>query len=56
MKLSELKNLYTGDIVFCKDLNDVIENDGIIFVRVFNKDNPERTFLVNRESFKILTQ
>jgi hypothetical protein len=56
MKLSEMKNYYTGDIVFCKDLNDVVENDGIVFVRVFKQENPERTFLVNREAFKILSQ
>jgi len=56
MKLLRLRNVYTGDIVFCKDLNDITESDELVFVRVFKQENPERTFLVNREAFKILSQ
>lgn len=54
MKLLKLKNVYTGEIVFCKDLNDITEGNGIVFVRVFKQENPQRTFLVNREAFTIL--
>lgn len=55
MKILKLKNIYTGEIVFCKDLNDITEGDGKIFIRVYKEENTERTFLVNREAFTVLT-
>jgi hypothetical protein len=54
MKIVKLKNIYTGDIVYCKDLNDTTEGDGKVFVKVFKEENTQRTFLVNREAFTIL--
>lgn len=56
MKILKLKNVYTGEIVFCSDLNDTTEGDGKVFVRVFKEENPQRTFLVNREAFTILNK
>jgi hypothetical protein len=54
--LVELKNTFTGDIVICRDVMDISESNGMKFIRVFKEDHPERTFLVNREAFKILTK
>lgn len=53
MKLLKLKNVYTGEIVLCEDLRDITEGDGKIFVKVFKEENPNRTFLVNREAFTV---
>jgi hypothetical protein len=52
----KLKNTFTGDIVICRDITDISESNGMTFIRVFKEDHPERTFLVNREAFKILTK
>jgi hypothetical protein len=54
MKLIKLKNVYTGEIVYCKDINETSEGGGLTFIRVFKEDNHQRTFLVNREAFRIL--
>jgi hypothetical protein len=37
-------------------MTDISESNGMTFIRVFKEDHPERTFLVNREAFKILTK
>lgn len=55
MKLLKLKNVYTGDIVYCKDITDTSETDSMIFIKVFKEENPQRSFLVNREAFVVLT-
>ena len=54
MKLIKLKNIYTGEIVYCNDINETSEGGGLTFIRVFKEDNQQRTFLVNREAFRIL--
>jgi hypothetical protein len=56
MKHVTLKNIYTGEIVFCKNINETIEGGGLSFVKVFKENNPQRTFLVNKEAFKILNK
>lgn len=56
MKSVKLKNVYTGEVVFCNDLNETTEADNKVFVRVFKEENPQRNFLVNREAFTILTK
>jgi len=53
-KLVVLKNIYTGDIVHCLNLEDMPDIDGNVFVRVFKPENPERTFLVNYKAFNII--
>jgi hypothetical protein len=49
-----LKNKYTNDIVFTKNLKDVYTQGGMDFIRVYNEKNPERTYLANKEAFEIL--
>jgi hypothetical protein len=53
-KFVRLKNKYTNDIVFTKDLEDVYTQGGMDFIRVYNEKNPERTYLANKAAFDIL--
>jgi len=54
-KITKLKNRYTGDIVFAEDINTVIRSDnGIQFIRVSDTRNPDRYYLVNKQSFDII--
>jgi hypothetical protein len=55
-KVTKLKNKYTGDIFCTNDFNEIAEQNGIKFVRVFHENHPDRTFLVNRDAFEILTK
>ena len=50
----KLKNLYTGDIVFTEQYNAIRIADGIKFIEVYNSENPNRKFLVNRDAFEII--
>lgn len=56
MKIVKLKNIYTGEIVFCSDVNETIDGDGKTFIKVFKEEHPQRIFLVNREAFNILNK
>jgi len=47
----KLKNIYNGDIVYTKEYDKVKESEGIKFIRVYNNNNPQRLFLVNREAY-----
>lgn len=51
-KTVKLKNRYTGEIVYTKDINDVSFSDGITFIKVFNDKQPSRIYLANREAFE----
>lgn len=53
-KIKKLLNRYTGDIVYCEDMETVRESDGIEFIQVYNSENPSRKFLVNKEAFQIV--
>ena len=54
MKPTKLKNIYTGDVVYCKNINDVTLVEEKAFIKVYSEDNPHRTFLVNRAAFNII--
>lgn len=54
MKVFKLKNRFTGDIVYCKDMNSITEANGMKFIKVYKEENPQRIFLVNLEAFTIL--
>lgn len=51
-KVVKLKNRYTGEIVYTKDLNDVSFSDGIVFLKVYNDKQPNRIYLANKEAFE----
>jgi len=52
----KLENVFTGDIVFCLDLKETRDIDGISFIKVFEEEKKDRFFLVNRSAFKILNK
>lgn len=54
MKVVKLKNVYTGEIVLCADINEISEGEGKRFILVFREEHPERTFWVNFDAFKII--
>jgi hypothetical protein len=55
-KTVELKNLYTGEIVFAENINDVRPMNGVEFIEVYNEKNPQRKYLVNRFAFVPVTK
>ena len=55
MKTVKLKNIFNGEIVFCEDLNNITEANGNKFITVFKEEHSQRTFLVNKEAFEIVT-
>jgi hypothetical protein len=53
-KLIKLRNRYNNEMVFTRDYHDIVTENDIKFIRVFDEKNPQRTFLVNRDSFTIV--
>lgn len=53
-KSVKLKNTFTGDIVYCDNMKEVQENDNMRFIKVYRQENPERTFLVNKDAFVVM--
>jgi hypothetical protein len=51
--LTKLINKYTKEEVYTRDYNDVIKEGSNEFIKVFNENNPNRTYLVNRTAFAI---
>ena len=56
MKPTKLKNIYTGDIVYCNNINENSIVDDKVFIKVFKEENLNRTFLVNLAAFKATNQ
>ena len=53
--LDVLKNRYTGEFVYCRNPEDVLNHgNGYIFYRVFKKEAPDRIYLVNRDAYIIV--
>ncbi len=55
-KTVRLKNLYTGEIVFTDNYNEVVDKDGIKFIYVYKQENLNRKYLVNQKAFEILNK
>lgn len=55
-KFVKLKNLYSGEIVFTEDFNQISKVNDMEFIVVWNPNTPQRKYLVNRNSFKPLTK
>lgn len=55
-QITKLKNRYTGEIVFCRDIKKVIQDKNYTFVEVFKEGLPGRIYLVNLDSYEILTK
>jgi hypothetical protein len=53
LKPTKLKNRYTGEVVYCSNIHEVIEQAPYNFIRVFKEDLPQRTYLVNKDAFEL---
>lgn len=51
MKPVKLKNTYTGEIVYCDDIKEVIEEANYIFIKVYKPELPTRKYLVNKNAY-----
>jgi hypothetical protein len=49
----KLINKYTKEEVYTRDYDNVIREGSNEFIQVFNQNNPQRTYLVNRTAFVI---
>ncbi len=52
-KKIRLVNKYTKEIVYTRDYDNVVKEGVNEFIQVFNENNPQRTYLVNREAFTV---
>ena len=48
-----LINKYTQEEVYTRDYDDFTKDGSNEFIRVFNQNNPNRTYLVNRTAFVV---
>lgn len=53
VKPTKLKNRYTGEVVFCSNIQEVIEQAPYRFIKVYKEDLPQRTYLVNKDAFEL---
>lgn len=50
-KIIELKNIYTGEIVFSSNLYEKRVDDTMTFIQVYKSEDPQRKYLVNSAAF-----
>jgi hypothetical protein len=55
-KIVELRNIYTGDIVFAENIENFQKMNGVEFIEVYDKRNTQRKYLVNRNAFVPVTK
>lgn len=51
MKITKLKNTYTGEIVFCENIKEEIKDAGYVFIKVYKDELPTRKYLVNKNAY-----
>jgi hypothetical protein len=56
MKIVKLQNRYNGEIVYCKDINDVSAEGNYKFIKVYKEQLPERIYLVNKDAYVLVTK
>jgi hypothetical protein len=56
MKPVKLKNRYNGEIVYCKDIKDIVQDSSYTFIKVYKPELPERIYLVNKDAYEVLTK
>jgi hypothetical protein len=54
--IMKLKNLYSGEIVFTENFNDIRRMNDMEFIEVYKEENPQRKYLVNRNAFVPVTK
>ncbi len=55
-KITELKNIYTGEIVCTSNLFVKREEDNLTFIQVYKPDQPHRKYFVNGAAFVLVKQ
>ena len=50
-KIIELKNIYTGEIVFSSNLYEKRVDGTMTFIQVYKTEDPQRKYLVNSAAF-----
>ena len=50
-KIVELKNIYSGEIVFSSNLYEKRVDDTMTFIQVYKSEDPQRKYLVNSAAF-----
>lgn len=53
-KIMQLRNMYTGEVVFTESFDKVEQTNGVNFIEVYNKNNPFRKYFVNRDAFTVV--
>jgi hypothetical protein len=56
LKVKKLKNRYTSEIVYTRDINETVINGENTFIKVYRENNPNREFLVNKDAYEILAK
>jgi hypothetical protein len=56
LKVKKLKNRYTNEVVYTKNINETVVNGETTFIKVYREGMPHREFLVNKDSFEILAK
>jgi hypothetical protein len=56
MKILKLQNRYTGEIVYCEDVNDVVAEGAYTFIKVYKEQLPGRIYLVNKDAYVLVTK
>jgi hypothetical protein len=55
-KFVKLKNLYSGEIVFTENFDDIRKVNELELIEVYKEENPQRKYLVNRNAFVPVTK
>ena len=55
-QITRLKNRYTGEVVYCRDITKVIKDNSYTFVQVYKQELPARIYLVNLDAYEVLTK
>jgi len=50
-KIVELKNIYSGEIVFSSNLYEKRVDGTMTFIQVYKSEDPQRKYLVNSAAF-----
>jgi hypothetical protein len=55
-KVTKLKNIYTGEVVFTSNLFEKRVDSNLTFIQVYTEANPGRKYFVNGAAFVPLTK
>ena len=50
-KITQLKNIYTGEVVLTSNLFEKRVDSNLTFIQVYTEQNPQRKYFVNGAAF-----